>query len=540
MAGRFLSLVAVFLLAAVPTHGAERVALVVGNGAYTRVPALPNPPRDALDISGALEHLGFTVTRLSNAGAADMRKALVEFGRAAEGSKIAMVFYAGHGMEVGGENWLIPIDAELRSDADVESEAVGLRSVNVQVSKARQLGLIILDACRNNPFEAKMRRSLATRAVARGLAPTEPTDNVLIAYAARDGTTAGDGDGKNSPFTTALLRHIETPGLEISFLFRRVRDDVMAATKREQQPFVYGSLSKEEIYLKEPEVTGPKVTNLSTAPSATSLASPKPDGGSNEKKENRSSETTVSNPAQFSSKDSERIAAIAAKQQLKLPEFAIAAAESGSAGTNSRFVGVWSNERGWGNGKGRHGMLIVTGVSATGLARGYWLWGPSTKGSWEQTPAGYSPFAESIEKDGFVLHFNNTISVKLDAKNVMRLVSSNSAHPAQTVAIDLHAVWQLAAPIASGDSPSSPRQTSKPPTSTQSNKRDAASPEIHRAAQPAANSQCDRMHDRLGCLCALQNGGGISVDGKSWWSKRRSSDPTNEAFVRCQMRAGRT
>lgn len=155
-------------------------------------------------------------------------------------------------MEVSGENWLIPVGAELRSDTDIESEAISLRSVSLQVSKARKLGLVILDACRNNPFAAKMSRSLSTRAVARGLAPTEPSDNVLIAYAARDGTTASDGDGRNSPFTASLLRHIETPGLEISFLFRRVRDDVMAATRREQQPFVYGSLSKEEIYLRAP------------------------------------------------------------------------------------------------------------------------------------------------------------------------------------------------------------------------------------------------------------------------------------------------
>ena len=175
---------------------------------------------------------------------------------------MAVVFYAGHGMEVSGENWLIPTGAELRSDADIENEAVSLRSISLQVSKARKIGLVILDACRNNPFAAKMKRSIGTRAVARGLAPTEPSENVLIAYAARDGTTASDGDGRNSPFTTALLHHIETPGLEISFLFRRVRDDVMTATKREQQPFVYGSLSKEEIYLK----TAAAAVQVSPAP----------------------------------------------------------------------------------------------------------------------------------------------------------------------------------------------------------------------------------------------------------------------------------
>lgn len=217
-----------------PALATGRVALVIGNGAYQKVPTLPNPPRDAADIGAALERLNFKVTRISNVGAAEMRKAIVDFGRATEGAEMAVVFYAGHGMEAGGENWLIPTDAELRSDTDVENEAVSLRSISLQVSKARQLGLVILDACRNNPFGAKMQRSLKTRAVTRGLAPTEPTDNVLVAYAARDGTTANDGDGRNSPFTTALLRNIETPGLEISFLFRNVRDEVMTATKREQ------------------------------------------------------------------------------------------------------------------------------------------------------------------------------------------------------------------------------------------------------------------------------------------------------------------
>ena len=256
------------LLSAQPALAQARVALVIGNGAYEKVPELPNPTCDAADIGRALERLDFKVTQVKNATAQEMRKAVVEFGRSAEMSDIAVVFYAGHGMEVGGENWLIPISAELRSDTDAESEAISLRSVSLQVSKARKLGLVILDACRNNPFAAKMKRSLSTRAVARGLAPTEPSDNVLIAYAARDGTTASDGEGRNSPFTTSLLRHIETPGLEISFLFRRVRDDVMAATRREQQPFVYGSLSKEEIYLKAPAVAAQAPAASTPAPAA--------------------------------------------------------------------------------------------------------------------------------------------------------------------------------------------------------------------------------------------------------------------------------
>jgi hypothetical protein len=162
-----------------------------------------------------------------------------------------VIYYSGHGMEIGGENWLIPIDAELQSDRDAENEAIALKSAMYQVANGSSLGLVILDACRNNPFAAKMQRSARYRSVDRGLVRVEPSDNVLVAYAAREGTVASDGDGRHSPFTAALLNNLETPGLEINFLFRNVRDEVLTATKREQQPFVYGSLSKQAIYLKE-------------------------------------------------------------------------------------------------------------------------------------------------------------------------------------------------------------------------------------------------------------------------------------------------
>ena len=235
---------------AAPAPAEKRVALVIGNSAYRNVPALSNPTNDAADVAATFERLGFAVRRITDGTYEDMRRGLLEFGRQVRGADIVVVFYAGHGIEVGGENWLIPIDAELRSDIDVDHEAMGLRSVLPAVESANKLGLVILDACRNNPFAAKMQRTIRTRAVSRGLASVEPTGNVLVAYSARDGTTAADGDGRNSPFTTSLLKHIETPGLEINFLFRNIRDDVIQSTKREQQPFVYGSLSKEAIYLK--------------------------------------------------------------------------------------------------------------------------------------------------------------------------------------------------------------------------------------------------------------------------------------------------
>ena len=496
-----------------------RVALVIGNGAYEKVPELPNPARDAADIGRALERLDFRVTQVKNATAQDMRKAVVEFGRSAEGADLAVVFYAGHGMEVGGENWLIPIGAELRSDTDIESEAISLRSVTLQVSKARKLGLVILDACRNNPFAAKMKRSMSTRAVVRGLAPTEPSDNVLIAYAARDGTTASDGDGRNSPFTASLLRHIETPGLEISFLFRRVRDDVMAATKREQQPFVYGSLSKDEIYLKAPAASAQVPAALPPAPAipaedekswlaiqTSTVASPYEEfltryprsshvtEARQRIKDIKAKEVAAASPSSvvsplsdasgrqggdtkavvrnlFAPEDNQKVAAIAAAQQLKLPSFTIASSQDVSPKFDSRFVGVWSNKRGWSNGKGRYAMLIVTEVSATGLAKGYYLWGPPTKTSWVKDEAGNRSFAEYISDNKFSIS-GTPVTVRLE-KNVLALSSFKKENPSETASIELHPVWQLV-PVPEDVEPSAKRERTSQPHAVK--KESAAEP----------------------------------------------------------------
>jgi uncharacterized caspase-like protein len=252
-------------------QASKKVALVIGNSAYRSVPALSNPLNDARELGDALARLGFSVSRVNNATYDKMRRAFLEFGRVARNAETAVVFYAGHGIEVGGENWLIPIDAELKSDTDVDHEAIGLKGAMGTVESASRLGLVILDACRNNPFQAKMHHSTRTRSVSRGLVQVEPSGNVLVAYSAKDGTLSADGEGRHSPFTAALLRHIETPGLEVGFLFRNVRDDVMKATNREQQPFVYGSLPREAIYLhpNAPATVAVPATEPAAAPAPT-------------------------------------------------------------------------------------------------------------------------------------------------------------------------------------------------------------------------------------------------------------------------------
>ena len=247
--------------ASIPANAAERVALVIGNTAYSHVPALANPRNDAEDVEAALERLDFAVTRLEDADYSALRQGLLEFTRAAAASEVAVVFYAGHGLEVDRRNFLVPVDARLVSDQDVEFETVPLELVLRAVERAAGFRLVILDACRENPFAALMQRAGATRAIGRGLARVEPAGETLVAYAAKEGTLAADGEARNSPYTRALLEHLEEPGLEVGLMFRRVRDAVLAATGGRQEPFVYGSLSSRGIFLAaQPSVDPQSVT----------------------------------------------------------------------------------------------------------------------------------------------------------------------------------------------------------------------------------------------------------------------------------------
>jgi uncharacterized caspase-like protein len=232
-----------------PVRREARVALVIGNAEYRNVSKLPNPPRDADAIAASLRRVGFATVQVSSDLTRNgMIAALRAFEREAEKADWAVVYYAGHGIEVGGVNYLIPVDAALKVDKDVQDEAVPLDRVLSAIESAKRLRLVILDACRDNPFVTSMKRSIASRSIGRGLAQIEPDGGVLVAYAAKHGQVALDGDGANSPFVGALVRHLQTPGLEINKLFRLVRDDVMAATGRKQEPFVYGSLPGEDFF----------------------------------------------------------------------------------------------------------------------------------------------------------------------------------------------------------------------------------------------------------------------------------------------------
>jgi tetratricopeptide (TPR) repeat protein len=229
----------------------RRVALVIANSGYSSVGRLTNPANDGRAIAASLRRLGFAeVIERYDLGHAGMGTALKEFGDKVIGAEWAVVYFAGHGIEVNGSAYLIPTDAKLERDTHVTDETVPLSRVLEKVESAQKLRLVILDACRNNPFVARMVRSAASRSIGRGLAQIEPESGVLVAYAAKHGTVAEDGSGANSPFAEALLGHLEEPGLEINFLFRRVRDQVLTRTGRRQEPYLYGSLPSESLYFK--------------------------------------------------------------------------------------------------------------------------------------------------------------------------------------------------------------------------------------------------------------------------------------------------
>ena len=240
------------LVTPLPTDSRRRVALVIGNGKYQFAAPLPNPPNDAADIALALRKLGFDVVEGRDLDRPGMDNAIRQFSRKLDGADIALFFYAGHGLQVNGKNYLVPIDAKLERPGDLALDAVDIGNVLAQMEAEKRVNLIFLDACRDNPLARSLARSLGTRssAVGQGLASIQSAIGTMIAYATQPDNVALDGEGRNSPFTAALLKHLVTPGLEIGALMKRVRADVIAATREKQVPWDHSSLIGDVILMK--------------------------------------------------------------------------------------------------------------------------------------------------------------------------------------------------------------------------------------------------------------------------------------------------
>jgi tetratricopeptide (TPR) repeat protein len=233
--------------AVLPRPAERRIALVIGASAYKNVSPLRNPRRDAEAMTIALRRLGFEVTTKMDPSQPDLQQAMRAFSKDASAADWALVYYAGHGIEIGGQNYLIPIDAELKVDKDVVHETMPLEHVLNAVGGAKKLRVVVLDACRDNPFLETMARTLASRSIGRGLVQIQPVESV-VAYAAKQGQVALDGNGENSPYVSALIREMQVPGVDIRKMFGRVRDEVLRETRNAQEPYFYGSIGGDDFY----------------------------------------------------------------------------------------------------------------------------------------------------------------------------------------------------------------------------------------------------------------------------------------------------
>jgi len=257
-----------------PAAGAEaRLALVIGNGAYTVGP-LRNPPADARLIADTLRRLGFTVIELEDAGQAAMKRAIDDFGRALPAGGVGLFYYAGHGVQVNGDNYLVPVDATLERESDVDIEGIAVGRVLARMDQAgTRVNLVILDACRNNPFARSF------RSPARGLAFVDAPQGTLIAYSTAPGSIAADGDGEHGVYTAALARHLVDPGIPIERMFKLVRGDVKGATGGAQVPWESSSLEAEFTFNPGATVPPPAAAPplpAAPAPPAPAAASPAP------------------------------------------------------------------------------------------------------------------------------------------------------------------------------------------------------------------------------------------------------------------------
>ncbi|MCG2628848.1 caspase family protein [Bradyrhizobium sp. WYCCWR 13023] len=261
------------MLAALNATGAQadvRVALVIGNGAYEHVPQLKNPINDADDVAAALKRDGFQVSMATDLTKTAMEEATIRFAKAARDADVALFYYSGHALQFGGVNYLAPVDASLVDEADLR-RMVRLDDVVSDLQRAKNLRILVLDSCRDNPLAEQLKRSIGnSRAVPlqNGLAKIDAPLGMIVAYATQAGTTADDGDGRNSPYTTAFLKNIERQD-EIGTIFRRISSDVYETTKHRQLPELSLSITG-EFYLQGK-------AEISVIPDGTSRSPPEPD-----------------------------------------------------------------------------------------------------------------------------------------------------------------------------------------------------------------------------------------------------------------------
>jgi hypothetical protein len=352
----------VCLLASSVAQAEKRVALVIGNSAYRNTAPLTNPLNDATDMVAALKRRGFQVIDGFDLDKASFDRKVRDFAAALPGAEVGLFFYAGHGLQVAGQNYLVPVDAKLSTTAALDWEMVRLDLVQRTMERETKTNVVFLDACRDNPLSRDLARSMGTRSaeVGHGLAPVESGVGTLISFSTQPGNVALDGSGRNSPFTGALAKYVASSNESLSDILIRVRNDVIKQTQNKQVPWEHSAL------------TGRFYFSAGVRPAAFS---------------------GVTARGLFDAKRFQEVKALAEKWQLPLPEFDIEVPAANVPADLRRFVGIWISEPADDR---RANMMIASRVSKDGKLDGYWIFGPPQPKSLLKYPATFFPFAGTV------------------------------------------------------------------------------------------------------------------------------------------------
>lgn len=398
-----LLLVALCLLLSIGStgraHAEKRVALVVGNSGYEHAGRLANPLNDAADMVAALAKHGFQVIEGYDLDKIAFDRKVRDFAAALKGAEAGVFFFAGHGLQVAGQNYLVPTDARAEGAETLDLEMVRVDVVHRIMERQTNTNILFLDACRDNPLVRNLARTMGTRSaeVGRGLAIVESGIGTLISFSTQPGNVALDGTGRNSPFAGALVKQLSSATDDLSAMLIAVRNDVMKETQRKQVPWEHSALTGRFYFTR----SGPSPSTASASPALDTAVVASP------------SQTHAVAREVFSDRDLQRVAALAKKRSLLFPNFTMEAASAEVPSEIRRFQGIWGSDAGYDGGLGRQAMLIVTGVNASSQAEGYFLYGPPTSASFNQSPAGFQRFSGAIA--GSKLSWNSGPNFKREA-----------------------------------------------------------------------------------------------------------------------------
>jgi hypothetical protein len=431
----------------------KRVALVIGNSAYRSAAPLDNPANDAKLIADTLRKLGFTLVgggAQLNLDKASLDRAVQDFGAQLTGADAGLFYYAGHGVQVRGNNYLVPVDANPTRAADVDFLMLDTNLVLRQMQAANtRLNIVILDACRNDPFAATRGLALALGSRVRdisgsGLAEMRVPAGTLVSFATQPQSVALDGADGHSPYSRALADAMQKPGLGLFNVFNEVSLEVNRDTNGQQDPYVAHSAIQGDFYFVPPGAA-PTQSGTQQLAALPPPASPAPS----------SAPVFPQADGLFTEHDMQRVQEIAARDKLvTMPTFNIERPDPAVPAALRKLVGIWASDVGFNNGHGRHAMIIVTKVVAPAQVTGFYAWGSPTPNG-PQFPAGFDGFEGKVTGAQVTFSaargYTVTLTPSGDGFSFEQKVTSG-----QTLKVNLKPVWRLVAAEHSGQARATP------------------------------------------------------------------------------------